>query len=582
MADFVKHIGRFPALVACLYVSFFAMPAGALGTYTTGQWQVNAWGAPAPIYVSREAADVVCSRSGERARYFELKQRRGGAAELTLPGVLSPGQGYAFRVMLRTAKGTGSVDLFFRRDGFPYESIAIHTVTVGPEWTEVQLKGIYVSSGSGSVRLAVREEQVGLCVKSARLDSIPASDVGMPTPIVRVGQDFFGIHLNKLGTHNGWPNFNPGVVRLWDTGTTWSLLQPVPGPIDWAGNVYAQRLDYYIRHGRKYNPNVDFILTLGMTPIWAGRLHAKRCNQSSYGERSCTMPLNINDWRHYVRELALRYRGRVKIWEVWNEADVWVQWDESPQSMVELVRAAYEELKAVDPANIVIGPNVTSAGLHFLNDFIVAGGAKYIDGISVHAYVGRSPESSLNSLRNFREFLKSYNLNLPIWNTETGVSCILDEDCRGITGAAYKGMSGDIALAQGLLGNAALGIANFTYYTWEGASRESGGLPLVQPDYVTSTSTGRVVERIRLWIDGAVVKFEPSSVRNLNLISITHDGAKAFVLWSRGGQVSIQPSALAGVDRSQSLTDHVGRKLSAIPMVVGREPVLLYGPDFRF
>ncbi len=582
MNGLAKRINQFVTVSSSLCVLFYAVSATATVSFKAEQWGVNAWGEPNPKYDSHEVIDRSCEGSTGRANYFELIQRGGGTAELTIPQVLSPGQAYEFSVMLKTANSSGNFNLFFRRDGFPYETSAISTVTVGPVWSEVKLKGIYASSGKGSVRIAARDERNGLCISGAKLMSIPISTVGAPTSNNSIEPRFFGVHLNKLGTHNGWPNFNPGVERLWDSGTTWADLQPVPGPINWERNEHAKRLDYYVSHGRMKNPNVDFILTLAMTPNWAGHTHVKHCNNSSYGESSCTMPASVNDWRNYVHELAIRYRGKIKIWEVWNEADYWGQWDESPRNMVELVRAAYEELKTVDSSNIVIGPNVTLLGLGFLNDFIEAGGAKYIDGVSVHAYVGRSPDVSLNMLRNIRELLKSRSLSLPIWNTETGVSCSpMLEDCRGLTSADHAILSGDIALAQGLLGNAALGVTNFSYYTWEGAAKEEGGLPLVQPGNVTPSTTGLLVERIRSWIDGAIVRYQPSKISNLTLISIERDGEKAFALWSRKGNVTIQAASISGVDRYQSLTDYKEHALLKAKIDVVEEPILLYGQSFK-
>ena len=545
------------------------------------EWQVNSWGTELPV-VSFWSKDSSCSRNGIASSTFEVLSRGDGDAEVTLPGVLTSNNAYKLNVWLYSSNST-RVEVFFRRDGFPYETTAIRSVTV-LGWTQVILSGIYASNGGGSVRIALRDDNVRVCINSASLVPITFSSVGSPVDSSYIDASFFGIHLNRLGRHNSWPTFDPGTLRLWDTGTTWALLQPTSAPIDWDKNVYAQRLDYYVRHGISNHPGIQFIYTLGMTPSWAGSKHPTNCNNSFYGPSICTKPQDIESWRQHVRELGLRYKGVIKVWEIWNEADVWVHWDNKPEDMVPLVKVAAEELKKIDPNNKIIGPNITALGLGFLNRFLAAGGSAYIDGISIHAYLGRSPELSQASLRNLRQMLIEQDIgNMPIWNTETGVSCVAQlEDCKPIQEGSLSLLNGEDALARGLIENAALGVANFSYYTWEGSSLEYGNLALVENDFQTPTKAGLVCSNIRAWLSGANLSYQTANTDGLNVVKVQRRGVTSFVLWSSGAPVKYNLTELGEVNRYMQAGGSSVNLLRSRQLNVGAEPILVYSSSFAF
>lgn len=540
-----------------------------------GDWGVNAWGSVAPV-VSFQRVDTSCSREGVASSSFKVISRGNGDAELTLPGVLGANKAYRFTVWLHS-NNPASVEVFFRRDEFPYETTAIHSAKV-LGWKQISLNGIHASSGRGSVRIAVREENVALCVNSASLVSEDFSAVGAPNGSWHIDDRFFGVHLNRLGRHNGWPTFDPGTVRLWDTGTTWAQLQPTNSPIDWKKNPYAQRLDYYVRHGLAKHPDLQFIYTLGMTPTWAGSKHLKDCNNSSYGPSVCTKPLDMGSWRQYVRALGLRYKGVIRVWEVWNEADVWVHWDHTPEELVPLVKIAAQELKSIDPDNQIIGPNITGGGLRFLSRFLVAGGGAYLDGVSIHAYLGRVPELSFAQVRNVRQMLKNSGFgDMPIWNTETAVSCnTLLEDCKMVNAERRQVLSGEHAIAQGVLGNAALGVKSFVYYTWEGAAVEYGNLPLVEANYQVSTKAGLILETLKAWLKGSQVKYRTANRSGLNVVEIHRGASTSLVLWSSGEPAAFDLTEFAVGDRYMFAGDSKSYPLVSRHLKLGAEPVLIF------
>ena len=574
--NFFKNMVILIAILAAYIFPSISYSAG-LG------WDVNVWGNPLPLYTSKVPNESFCTRNGIPSQYFKILEKKKGGAEISIPGVLKPGKAYSFKVYLRN-EYTSNVEIFFRRDTALYETSAIRTISVTSEWTLAELKGIYTSPTKGSIRIAIKTAGAGLCLNSASLTEISYNDIGSTTKQSPVDAQFFGVHINKLGVHYEWPSFNPGTVRLWDTGTTWSVLKPNSGPINWDENINAKRLDLYISHVRKYNPSTTLIYTLAMTPTWAGTSHPTNCNNLYYGPRGCTKPVNLDHWRLFVRELAVRYKGVIKVWEIWNEADIWYQWNGTNKDMFDMVRIAYEELKDADPSNIVIGPNITSLGMRFLNEFLARGGGKYVDGLSIHGYLGRAPEKALSVIRNMREMVKSYNLNLPIWNTETGVPCnSVFEQCNVLTFKDEDYLNGDISLGIGLIGNAALGVLNFSYYTWEGAAVDIGGLPLVQDDFKKPTSTSLVFSRVSSWLEGGEVQYDARSTDELNIVSINKNGEKAYVLWSKGIWVDVPLSQFTEtLSNKWYLRQSSPDDINTSSIKVGIEPILIYASQFPF
>ncbi|TAK77367.1 MAG: hypothetical protein EPO12_14915 [Aquabacterium sp.] len=542
-------------------------------------WRMNAWGTPK--FGHKVDASGVCSQGGQAGVRFDYerpdKPEQGSGADLIFPQQLEWGKAYRVTLPLRSAgEGKASVDLYLRRDDFPFETSAIRTVEVGPAWQTVVLRGVYNSFSKGVVRISVRDARASVCVGAGKLEAIPVDEVGAPPPPSPVQPQFFGVHVNRLGVHQSWPSFDPGALRLWDTGTTWAQMQPQDGPIAWKSNAHAQRLDFYAAYVRRNNPQATIIMTLAMTPDWAAMEHPRRCGNAGYGANACMPPKDIDDWRRFVRELARRYDGRIKVWELWNESDVWMHWSGGAQKMVELAKAASEELKAVDADNILIGPNVTGSGYKALNEFLNAGGGKYVDGMSAHFYFGRAPEASMYSVRNLREMMAAHGMKqLPIWNTETSTSCIHEAECKAIReGGGAKLLGPTPALARGLLGQAAMGVVNTDYHTWEGGGARNGAPALVEDDFRTPTEQGRLYATLQRWLLGASVK-PVTAPEGIVLMSIAREGKTSYAAWSMRGSARLPRSLVPGVGQVQE-TD--GGKPAALPkgdVALDESPVLL-------
>lgn len=61
-----------------------------------------------------------------------------------------------------------------------------------------------------------------------------------------------------------------------------------------------------------------------------------------------------NLWARYVQRSVDRYKGRIKAWEVWNEADFNAFWNGTLEDYARLLKVAYTVIKATDPAATVV------------------------------------------------------------------------------------------------------------------------------------------------------------------------------------------------------------------------------------
>src|SRR5205085_6870107 len=98
--------------------------------------------------------------------------------------------------------------------------------------------------------------------------------------------------------------------------------------------------------------------------------------------------------------VALRYRGRITHYEIWNEPNLPRFFSGSAEEMLSLAREAHDILKQVDPANVVVSPSATSgeAGLAWLEAYLRAGGGAACDIVGFHFYTGGHPPETVRRL----------------------------------------------------------------------------------------------------------------------------------------------------------------------------------------
>jgi hypothetical protein len=222
----------------------------------------------------------------------------------------------------------------------------------------------------------------------------------------------------------------------------WDEVEPIdvdPSAFDWSAS--DSRLRAYAESG------FDTIVTLVAYPDWATEFP---CGGRLLDGRE-------PDWREFVRAAAERYSRPpydVALWEIGNEVDGdtkvrdedrarppgWGKdepttpyggcWGDRAPAYVAFLKAAYEEIKAVDPSVRVTYGGLAyqdwqeSFHMDFVDRFLAAGGGAYTDVVNYHwfAHLSRVPgqPSGPDKHRDLMaRFARGGLTGRPVWMSET-------------------------------------------------------------------------------------------------------------------------------------------------------------------
>ena len=140
-------------------------------------------------------------------------------------------------------------------------------------------------------------------------------------------------------------------------------------------------------------PNIS-IPTMGPIPNVSGQPGAPDSNVEV-----TSPPADPADFARFLTAMATHYKGKITAYEIWNEQNLWYEWggrgNLSPVAYVQLLKAAYPAIKAVDPTAVVVSGGLTPTGtddgstaiddLRFLREMYAAGLKDYCDAVGAHA-----------------------------------------------------------------------------------------------------------------------------------------------------------------------------------------------------
>lgn len=132
---------------------------------------------------------------------------------------------------------------------------------------------------------------------------------------------------------------------------------------------------------------------------------------------------HLDLWTNFVTTVVSRYRDRVRVWEVWNEPNNSGDPLANPTNYLQVLRAAYGAIKAIDPNLVVTSGGIAGLGKRYVEPLLAMGGGAYFDAMNFHPYcIPQPPEVPLtNQIRWLREKLAQYGCaGKPIWSTEIG------------------------------------------------------------------------------------------------------------------------------------------------------------------
>lgn len=128
-------------------------------------------------------------------------------------------------------------------------------------------------------------------------------------------------------------------------------------------------------------------------------------------------------WDKWVEALTIRYKDRVKEWEIWNEPDHPMQKNE-PEVVAELNIRTAEIIKRIQPeakiAGLAFASHSNTAYLdRFLKVISDKGKLDLFQWISYHSYAFR-PEDSYKGVISLKEVIEKYSKNLLLRQGENG------------------------------------------------------------------------------------------------------------------------------------------------------------------
>ena len=160
-------------------------------------------------------------------------------------------------------------------------------------------------------------------------------------------------------------------------------------------------------------------------------------NNSLYGENEFPKTdEEVEGFANFCSYVAGELKGKVKYYEMFNEPNS--LHNISGERYAKLIKAAYPAIKAADPEAYVLG--VSQAGIWwpttceatFMKQVFEAGGADYMDAVSVHPYPDMSKKAVDENPVSYKEVMDCIvdamcGAKLPIWITETGYSSVTNE-----------------------------------------------------------------------------------------------------------------------------------------------------------
>jgi hypothetical protein len=359
--------------------------------------------------------------------------------------------------------------------------------------------------------------------------------------------------LNKVP----WPAVPFGGWRL--SHVNWADLQPQKD------NWYFTLLDRYADWGQQHN--TEILMPLAYTPQWASSAPDAQTDVEAGNPPGLSgAPRDMEDWRTFVRTVATRYKGRIHVYEIWNEPNRPQSWVSDVDTMIVMTREARKILKEVDPNNIVVAPAPEEEkGLPWLNEFLRKGGAQYVDVIAYHFYIGpRPPEGMVPFIQKVRSAMAQYHTgDRQLWNTEAG--------WLGPTPLPADLAAGYVARAYVL--NWAAGVSRFYWYAWE--NHHGTLIELTEKDNATLTPAGKAFGIIQQWMTGSVLNRCAASQDGMWLCDLQKNGIQSHIVWSPAGDQTLQvPQSWNAVHIETLSGDRT--QIQNGSALVGTQPILIH------
>ena len=564
-------------------------PPKITGDIATG-WQDNSAWTTATIKYSKNTGK---SGSSQQIKY----ESSGTNGEVRFQQILDSaklvyGHLYNAHVWLKADKNT-TVGFWLQLNGqiYLWKDVSLAAGT----WIEASFAtqiDVDASSSGATFAIVISPKSPGVTIQ---VDDISFVDATPPLPVTPVSNEFFGMHFALgYGTPPDtvpWPSNFVGLYRLWDCGVMWRTLQPLSTNAGSDVSKWNQANLNLLKTlvDTTLNNKAVPVMTLGQTPDWATTY---RSASAPYGQGAPGHPKDLKYWRDYVTGLAKAFKGKVRLWEIWNEPgpDGSLSgrfYAGTAAQLVTLYQEAYTILKTTDPSNQIICPASSDV---YLEQFLAAKGGDFCDIMNFHTYLNtyknfpQTPEDILSEMGSVRLSLEKYKIYKPLWNTEQGWYNFESYEDQYSDPSRYAVDTPEAYVARTYLLNWAYGMeGRLGWYRWE-------NIPGHESIHLTTNAQGKELTVAGLaqkvvseWLRGGVVMTSLTRVAKTKdtwLITIERPyiqpNYRGYILWNRS-QTSTNYKFPNGSKIMQKRDLKGGVTPSSVPIVdvsVGIKPVL--------
>jgi hypothetical protein len=220
---------------------------------------------------------------------------------------------------------------------------------------------------------------------------------------INVPEDFFGF------VHAGISETSEEYRLLDDLGATWVLntfywdrIERQDGVFDFSG--YDSYVDTAIREGKKV------VAVLAYHTPWLFPEGKSKAYISAE---------NIPYFLRFAEEMVRHFKGRIDVWEIWNEPNLNRFWKGTAKEFYELTKQTARRMREVDPEAYILGGAFLRAPTGYIRNMYKAGAMEDLDGLAFHPYA-LNPDGAMRLYDNFIKVLAEINFTRPVWITEVG------------------------------------------------------------------------------------------------------------------------------------------------------------------
>ena len=213
---------------------------------------------------------------------------------------------------------------------------------------------------------------------------------------VHVPEDCFGI------VHSSMYDVMDEMGAVWTLRTFyWSSIEREKGHFDFSG------YDTYVDEAKRAGKKVVAVLAYQTDWIFPeGK------------SKQYIPPAYIPDFLNFIEETVKHFQGRVDVWNIWNEPNIFF-WKGSDKEFYELSRLTAQKIRETDPNAYIIGGAFMRTPKRFINKMYKAGGMTNLDGLAFHPYA-LNPEGAMRLHGKFVKIISGFNFNGDVWITEIG------------------------------------------------------------------------------------------------------------------------------------------------------------------